>query len=113
MKRGMYRLTLHNIQYKLNLKKISYKPSFLKTSWFHVRHIRKLGALVLLEFLKALICKLPGTKKNPAVNPQLLAQGEGNLCRYLVRLLDTRTDSGLYETKQPSEVDAIDQVLDR
>jgi len=40
-------------------------------------------------------------------------QGEGNLCRHLVRLLDTRTNTNLYETRDLAEINQIDAVVDR
>lgn len=40
-------------------------------------------------------------------------KGEGNLCRYLVRLLDERADTKLYESRSRDEVYQIDAVVDR
>jgi len=40
-------------------------------------------------------------------------KGEGNVLRYLARLIDQRYDSGLYETRSAPEVSSIDSVLDR
>jgi len=40
-------------------------------------------------------------------------QGEGSILRYLTRLLDRRTKSGLYETLEAATLNQVDAVLDR